>query len=102
LFVEAIYQAKNYPALLAPFAQKNLPVHFFIATGDDEYKNKAPDEAHDIDLETHLLFSKLVRTTNATAELRIINGVHDWAAWDPLFREGVRDIFGKLQWSPSR
>jgi S-formylglutathione hydrolase FrmB len=95
-FVEDVYIAKNYPALLAGFAARNLASHFFVGSGDDEYKNPPPDQAHDIDLEAHVLFSKLVRTPHITAELRIVNGSHDWPAWDPLFREGVIDIFTRL------
>ena len=97
MFVDAIYQAKNYPALLAGLKENLLPLHFFIGSGDDEYKNPAPDEKHDIDMEAHRLYSSLVRAPNIKAELRIVNGGHDWDAWEPLFREGLMMIFSKLR-----
>jgi enterochelin esterase-like enzyme len=90
LFVDEIYRAKNYPALLPAFAAKNLPLKMFIAAGDDEYKNENPAEAgNDIDMEAHLLFSRVSRTANISAELRILDGDHDWVVWQPALREGL-------------
>lgn len=94
LFVDEIYQAKNYPALLNGFAAKNLQLRLFIAVGDDEYKNPKPEEArHDIDFEAHLLFNRVTRVPNIAAELRVLDGGHSWDVWKPAFREGALYIF---------
>jgi enterochelin esterase-like enzyme len=91
LFDEAVYQALNYPALLETFAEQDLPVKMFIAVGDDEYKNPNPDEAlHDIDMEAHLLFNRVVRVENIAAELRVYEGGHTWDVWQRGFAEGLR------------
>lgn len=98
LFVDEIYRAKNYPALLAGFAAKNLPLRMFIAAGDDEYKNPDPAEAgNDIDLEAHLLFNRVSRVTGISAELRILDGDHDWAVWQPALREGLAFVARSLR-----
>lgn len=97
LFVDEIYRAKNYPALLDGFAAKGLAMRMFIAAGDDEYKNENPAEAlNDIDVEAHLLFNRVSRVKNLTAELRILNGDHDWVVWQPAMREGLADIFRNM------
>jgi enterochelin esterase-like enzyme len=90
LFVDDIYRAKNYPALLPGFAAKKLPLRIFIAAGDDEYRNPDPADAmHDIDIEAHLLFDRTSRVPGIGAELRILDGGHDWSVWQPALREGL-------------
>ena len=98
-FVDEIYRAMNYPALLPGLAARGQVMLIFITAGDDEYKNPDSAEAmHDIDMEAHLLFSRLSRTANVETELRILQGGHDWPVWMPSFHEGLRWIAGKLGW----
>ena len=93
-FVDDLYRAKNYPALLSGFAAKQLPLRLFIAAGDDEYKNPDPADAmHDIDIEAHLLFNRVSRVPGISAELRILDGGHDWVVWQPALREGLPYVF---------
>ena len=97
LFVDEIYRAKNYPALLDGFKAKNLKLAMFIAAGDDEYKNTDPAEAsHDIDFESALLFNRVSRVSNISAELRILDGDHDWVVWQPALREALPYVFKTL------
>lgn len=94
LFVDAIYRKLNYPAAFGPFATKGLATHMFIAVGDDEFKNPDPADAlHDLDFEAHVLFNQAVRVQNLTAELRVLDGGHDWDVWTPGFVEGAKYIF---------
>jgi enterochelin esterase-like enzyme len=94
LFVDAIYRKLNYPTAFEPFAAKGVPTHMFIAVGDDEFKNPDPADAqHDLDFEAHVLFNKAVRVPNLTAELRVLDGGHDWDVWAEGFAEGARYIF---------
>ncbi|MDN3921333.1 alpha/beta hydrolase [Roseateles violae] len=90
LFVDEIYRALNYPALLERFSASGLGLRFYICSGDDEYRNPDPAEAeHDIDLEAHRLYKRLARLPNIQAELRIVDGGHDWRVWLPALREGL-------------
>lgn len=100
LYDEARYQALNYPAAFAAF-DPALPVHLFIAVGDDEYANPLPEDAiHDLDYEAATLYNQAKRVPGITAELRVYNGGHDWGVWDRGFREGLADISGYLQATP--
>lgn len=99
LFVDDIYRARNYPALLAdPKAQRD-PLRIFVAAGDQEYKHPDPAEAtHDIDMEAHLLFSRLSRLPRCKTALRILGGGHEWPVWLPAFREGLNWASQELGW----
>ncbi|WP_396042797.1 alpha/beta hydrolase-fold protein [Cellulomonas sp. P22] len=97
LFDQARYDALNYPAALAA-VDPALPVHLFIAVGDDEYANPAPADArHDLDLESAQLYNAARRVPGITAELRVMNGGHDWTVWRPGFREGLTDLASYLR-----
>jgi enterochelin esterase-like enzyme len=94
LFVDSIYRKLNYPAELPRFSAKNLPSHMFIAVGDDEYQNPSfADYVHDLDFESHVLYKWAEHTQNLSAELRVLNGGHDWNVWGPAFEEGARYAF---------
>jgi enterochelin esterase-like enzyme len=94
LFVDSIYRKLNYPAELSRFSAKNLPAHMFIAVGDDEYQNPSfADYVHDLDFESHVLYKWAEHTQNLSAELRVLNGGHDWNVWGPAFEEGAKYAF---------
>lgn len=95
-FVDSVYQSLNYPALLGD-TSPDLPVHMFIAVGDDEYVNPDPvDAEHDLDFESAKLYNVAKRAPGVTAEFRELNGGHDWDVWRPGFVEGVQDLFHHL------
>ncbi len=99
VFDESVYEQKNYPALL-PSLDPTTPTHLFIAVGDDEWMNPDPADAdHDLDFEAARLYNTVRRSPAITAELRILNGGHDWDVWGPAFREGVADVMGHLRTS---
>ena len=88
-FDARIYRALGYPTLLASLDPAR-PMRVFIAAGDDEYK--APgrrNRAHDVDVECAKLFGRLRRTPGVSAELRILDGGHDWSVWQPAFMQGL-------------
>jgi hypothetical protein len=94
LFVDSIYRKLNYTTELARFSAKNLPSHMFIAVGDDEYQNPSfADYVHDLDFESHVLYKWAEHTQNLSAELRVLNGGHDWNVWGPAFEEGAKYAF---------
>jgi len=95
-FVDSVYQGLNYPALL-PTVSPDLPVHLYIAVGDDEYVNPNPlDAEHDLDFESAKLYNVVKRQAGVTAEFRELNGGHDWDVWRPGFLDGVQDLFRHL------
>ncbi len=99
LFDDARYTQLNYPALLDA-ADPELPTHLFIAVGDDEWANPAPEDAeHDIDFESARLYNAARRAEGVTAQLRILDGGHDWDVWRPAFRDGLTDLAGHLRTS---
>lgn len=98
VFDPEIYTEKNYPALLPPFATRGLPLVMFIAVGDDEHALADPTQAvHDLDYEAHTLYNKVRRVPLITAQLRVVDGPHDWATWRPTFVEGAEYVFTQLK-----
>jgi enterochelin esterase-like enzyme len=101
LFVESIYRKLNYPALFPSFAASGNELPMYIAVGDDEFKNPNPKDAiHDLDFEAHVLFNQAVRVPNLSAELRVVDGGHDWDVWGPQFVEGAKYVFQFLNQAP--
>lgn len=100
LYVEERYQELAYPAGFAAL-DPALPVHLFIAVGDDEYANPKPGDAiHDLDYEAATLYNRAKRVRGMTAELRVYNGGHDWGVWQRGFREGMADFASYLSTGP--
>jgi enterochelin esterase-like enzyme len=90
-FDESIYRSLNYPALADSLQQTDLPLSMFIAVGDDEYHNpRLEDWLHDIDIESHLLYNRVIRIPNVSAEFRVYDGGHDWMVWQRGFTEGMK------------
>ncbi len=91
LFDEAAWTARNYPAAAELFAATGLKSYLFIAVGDDEYKNPDPaDRLHDLDMEAHTVFNFASRVPDLSAELRVLDGGHDWIVWRAGFIEGIK------------
>lgn len=98
LFDDEVYTALNYPAVLPVFARRGLPLVMFIAVGDDEHANTDPAEArHDLDYEAHTLYNRVRRVPLIKAQLRVVDGRHNWAVWKPTFLEGLEYAFTELR-----
>lgn len=92
-FDETIYTAKNYPALIPAFTAAGLPLIMFIAVGDDEYANVDPaDASHDLDYEAHTLYNHMRRVAGVSAQLRVMDGGHNWEVWRPALIEGLEHL----------
>jgi len=79
-----VWKALNYTTLLDTFLAKkiSLPVHF--SSGDHD----------DFQIEYHATnLHKVWRDNKIPAELRIIDGAHNWDAFKLLFPDAVRYVF---------
>ncbi|WP_405149152.1 alpha/beta hydrolase-fold protein [Sphaerisporangium sp. NBC_01403] len=91
-FDDEVYQRLNYPRLLTE-VDPDLPVRLFIAVGDDEYANPDPADArHDLDFESEALYNAARRVPGVSAQMRILDGGHDWSVWGPAFEQGMADL----------
>lgn len=96
LFDDQRYQELNYPALL-PGLDRDLPTQVFIAVGDDEWVNPDPADArHDLDFEAEALYNAARRAPAVTAQMRILDGGHDWGFWAEAFRQGMAHLGPQL------
>lgn len=96
LFTQSRYDELNYPAALAAL-DSDLPMHLFIACGDNDYRHPAPEDArHDLDAEATALHAAACRTPGVTSQLRILPGEHDWAFWRLATGQGLVYLFGRL------
>jgi enterochelin esterase-like enzyme len=73
-FDEQLWQASNYPARLAAYAQAPQKVAFWISSGDRD--------PPDILRAATRLFERLHKLQPDDTELRLLHGGHDWAAFD--------------------
>lgn len=102
LFDEARYSELSYATLLES-VDPGLPVHLFIAVGDDEWANPDPEDAtHDLDFESAKLYNSARRVSGLTAEFRVLDGGHSWDVWGPAFREGILDVGSRLRTEPTQ
>lgn len=101
-FDDEVYQRLNYPRLLTE-VDPDLPVRLFIAVGDDEYANPDPADArHDLDFESEALYNAARRVPGVSAQMRILDGGHDWSVWGPAFEQGMADLGPALSVVPRR
>ncbi|MFG6199410.1 alpha/beta hydrolase-fold protein [Nonomuraea sp. JJY05] len=99
-FSDEVYRELNYPALL-PKLDPDLPVRLFVAVGDDEYANPDPADArHDLDFESAALYNAARRSPALSAQLRIMDGGHDWTVWEPAFEQAMADLGPGLSVTP--
>ena len=67
-----------------------LPV--FILCGDDDWNHPEGFE-YNIEQQAVLLYGRLHRENDSPAELRIVDGGHNWRLWKPGFVEGIEYVF---------
>jgi enterochelin esterase-like enzyme len=86
-----IYTRLNYPVLADKVERHGTNLALFIAVGDDEYHNPKPEDwLHDLDVEAHLFYNRVVRIPSVAAEFRVYDGGHDWDVWERGFIEGMK------------
>ncbi len=83
-FSPEVWKAYNYPALWDAFLRKGLKVPMYINSGDD-------DEFF-IEAQAVQLY-ELLRKNRQPAQLRIVNGGHEWAVWESTIGDALRYVF---------
>jgi S-formylglutathione hydrolase FrmB len=76
-----IWKTYNYPALWDAYAAKNMPVPMYINSGDDDNFMIEYDAT---------VFYSLLRKNKHPAELRIVNGAHDWPVWSSTIGDAMK------------
>ena len=83
-FDAAVWQSLSYPALWDAYLAKHMPVPMYIVSGDD-------DEFH-IELSA-AQFYELLRNNRQPAELRIVDGRHNWPVWEHSIGDAMIYLF---------
>ena len=79
-----IWKSLNYPALWEDYLRKGISVPMYVNSGDDDrFYTEAEATA----------FYSLLRRNNQPAELRIVNGGHNWAVWSATLGDALTYIF---------
>ncbi|MEU0569467.1 alpha/beta hydrolase-fold protein [Nonomuraea sp. NPDC005983] len=100
-FADEVYRELGYPSLL-PKLDPDLPVRLFVAVGDDEYANPDPADAHhDLDFESAALYNAARRSPTVSAQLRVLDGGHDWTVWAPAFEQAMAELGPGLSTTPA-
>lgn len=82
------WTASNYPAALGHYLEKGLQTPVFILVGDDDW-NHPEGFFYNMEQQAVLLYGQLNRAVGSPAELRIVDGGHDWKLWKPGFIDGL-------------
>jgi S-formylglutathione hydrolase FrmB len=80
-FDTEIWKSYNYPALWDAYLAKKLPVPMYINSGDDDNFMIEYDAT---------VFYSLLRKHKQPAELRIVNGAHDWPVWSSTIGDAMK------------
>jgi enterochelin esterase-like enzyme len=83
-FDPQVWKELNYPALWDAFLAQKVAVPMYINSGDDD--------THFIEAEATRLYS-LLRKNGQPAELRIVDGGHNWPVWEGTIGDALRYIF---------
>ena len=87
-FEASIWQSVNYPALIDDFFAKNLPIAFYVNSGDHD----------DFEIETQIgPLYKVMREHKFPVEMRVTSGIHDFAVWRAELPDALRFVCGELR-----
>ena len=86
-----VWKASNYPALWDTYLQKKMPVAMYI--------NSADDDEFFIESEASQLYA-LLRKNKQPAELRIVNGKHEWSVWEESLGDALKYVFRNVRRPP--
>lgn len=90
-FSPKLWKKRNYPTILKTYFAKKSPVNFFIAAGDDDWNNPEGTQ-YNMERQVVYLYQELHKQHDNPAELRIVNGGHNWKLWLPMLAEGLETL----------
>jgi S-formylglutathione hydrolase FrmB len=83
-FDPAIWKSLNYPALWEAYLAKHVSAPMYICSGDDDEYFIESDAVE---------FYALLRRNGQPAELRIVDGAHNWSLWASAVGDALRYVF---------
>ena len=86
-YSKTVWQQYNYPSLMEAFLAKGIKVPMYINSGDDD--------EFAIESQATLLYSQL-RKAKQPAELRIVNGKHEWMVWETTLGDSLKYVFSTV------
>lgn len=87
-FNPVIWMRHNYPAYWDGFVAKGLALPLFVGSGDDDH--------YDTEAQATLLYERLQRA-GLPAQLRIVDGGHDWSTWKSMEEEALDYLAQSLE-----
>lgn len=84
-FNQSLWSAENYPRLAGRYFAQEARVPFYLVSGDGDELGIA--------FETALLFKLILEQQPDLAELRIVDGRHDWGVWGRTMDDALRYLF---------
>lgn len=84
-FDEELWDARNYPSLLPAYLAQKYRVPMYLTAGDHD--------ALGIAYETALLHKRLLETQASIAELRVLDGDHNWKLWSATLADALTFLF---------
>ena len=79
-----VWKSYNYPVLWDSFLARKISVPMYINSGDDDEFMIESDAAQ--------LYAQL-RRNKQPAELRIVNGKHEWPVWESTIGDALKYVF---------
>ncbi|MCB0266292.1 MAG: esterase family protein [Calditrichaeota bacterium] len=95
-FDSSLWENWNYPAVLTTYLAQDLRVPIYIACGDDDWNHPEGFE-YNMEQQSVLLYGILNRKSGSPAELRIVNGGHNWKLWKPQFINGLKYMLQSIR-----
>ncbi|MBX9925247.1 MAG: hypothetical protein K2Y05_02715, partial [Hyphomicrobiaceae bacterium] len=88
-FDEDLWDARNYPRLLPAYFSQKHRVPIYLAAGDHDNLGIA--------YETALLHKRLLERQPEIAELRVLDGDHNWQLWSATLADAISFVFRHSQ-----
>ncbi len=84
-FNQTLWTAENYPRLASRYFDQETRVPFYLVSADGDELGIA--------YETALLFKTIADQQPDQAELRIVDGRHDWGVWRNTLDDAIKYVF---------
>jgi S-formylglutathione hydrolase FrmB len=93
------WNALNFTSALKDYLKKKTWVPMYISAGDDEWNNEEGFK-YNVEYQVVLLYEKLHKVGGSPAELRIVNGDHNWQTWLKILDTGFEYMLNFMDTYP--